>query len=88
MGATGAAQRARCRHDRIRIHNKGGMSMPRIAVGTENDAPIEIHYEDHGSVHRRPRGSVAGCFPSKEMLDALRRRMSRSPWNFVTAVPV
>ena len=23
--------------------------MPRIAVGTENDAPIEIHYEDHGS---------------------------------------
>src|SRR5207302_1671855 len=25
------------------------MSMPRIAVGTENDAPIEIHYEDHGS---------------------------------------
>src|SRR6267378_4636221 len=25
------------------------MSMPRIAVGTENDASIEIHYEDHGS---------------------------------------
>jgi non-heme chloroperoxidase len=23
--------------------------MPRIIVGTENDAPIEIHYEDHGS---------------------------------------
>jgi len=23
--------------------------MPRIAVGNENDAPIEIHYEDHGS---------------------------------------
>jgi non-heme chloroperoxidase len=23
--------------------------MPRIRVGTENDAPIEIHYEDHGS---------------------------------------
>ena len=23
--------------------------MPRITVGTENDAPIEIHYEDHGS---------------------------------------
>ena len=23
--------------------------MPRIAVGTENEAPIEIHYEDHGS---------------------------------------
>ena len=23
--------------------------MPRIEVGTQNDAPIEIHYEDHGS---------------------------------------
>jgi non-heme chloroperoxidase len=23
--------------------------MPRIQVGTENNAPIEIHYEDHGS---------------------------------------
>src|ERR1700746_128230 len=23
--------------------------MPRIAVGTENDASIEIHFEDHGS---------------------------------------
>jgi non-heme chloroperoxidase len=23
--------------------------MPRVAVGNENDAPIEIHYEDHGS---------------------------------------
>jgi non-heme chloroperoxidase len=23
--------------------------MPYVAVGTENDAPIEIHYEDHGS---------------------------------------
>jgi non-heme chloroperoxidase len=23
--------------------------MPQITVGTENDAPIEIHYEDHGS---------------------------------------
>src|SRR4051812_24489638 len=24
-------------------------TMPYVAVGTENDAPIEIHYEDHGS---------------------------------------
>jgi non-heme chloroperoxidase len=24
-------------------------TMPRIAVGTENDHPIEIHYEDHGT---------------------------------------
>ena len=23
--------------------------MPRISVGTENDAPIELHYEDHGA---------------------------------------
>ena len=23
--------------------------MPRVTVGTENSAPIEIHYEDHGS---------------------------------------
>ena len=23
--------------------------MPSLTVGTENDAPIEIHYEDHGS---------------------------------------
>ena len=23
--------------------------MPHITVGTENDAPIEIHYEDHGA---------------------------------------
>src|ERR1700740_2806319 len=23
--------------------------MPCITVGTENDSPIEIHYEDHGS---------------------------------------
>jgi non-heme chloroperoxidase len=25
--------------------------MPSLTVGTENDAPIEIHYEDHGSGH-------------------------------------
>src|SRR3954466_8643110 len=25
------------------------VAMPRITVGTENSAPIEIHYEDHGS---------------------------------------
>ena len=22
--------------------------MPSVTVGTENDAPVEIHYEDHG----------------------------------------
>src|SRR4029077_13923685 len=26
-----------------------GDEMPRLIVGTENSAPIEIHYEDHGS---------------------------------------
>jgi non-heme chloroperoxidase len=25
--------------------------MPSVTVGTENDAPIEIHYEDHGTGH-------------------------------------
>jgi len=25
--------------------------MPYVTVGTENDAPIQIHYEDHGSGH-------------------------------------
>lgn len=23
--------------------------MPLITVGTQNDAPVEIHYQDHGS---------------------------------------
>jgi hypothetical protein len=40
--------------------------MPRITVGTENDAPIEIHYEDHGSAESRTRslyreGSSLAC---------------------------
>ena len=29
--------------------------MPRIALGTENNAAIEIHYEDHGSVDHESR---------------------------------
>jgi pimeloyl-ACP methyl ester carboxylesterase len=28
--------------------NDSETDMPRITVGTENDAPIELHYEDHG----------------------------------------
>jgi non-heme chloroperoxidase len=28
---------------------QGAPYVPRITVGTENDAPIELHYEDHGS---------------------------------------
>jgi non-heme chloroperoxidase len=27
---------------------KEELSMPRVAVGTENGASIELHYEDHG----------------------------------------
>src|SRR5207253_188911 len=47
LGATGPsdAQAAAIPHQ---TRNKGEC-MPRIAVGTENDASIEIHYEDHGS---------------------------------------
>jgi hypothetical protein len=33
----------------IATPNDQETDMPRITVGTENDAPIEIHYEDHGS---------------------------------------
>jgi hypothetical protein len=33
----------------IATPNDEGKAMPRITVGTENDAPIEIQYEDHGS---------------------------------------
>jgi len=32
--------------------------MPRLTVGTENSAPIEIHYEDHGSADRAGQGSA------------------------------
>ncbi len=49
MGATGLPDAQAAAMTASGLHNKGGMSMPRIAVGTENDAPIEIHYEDHGS---------------------------------------
>jgi len=32
-----------------RIYIKGGRRMAKITVGTENQAPIEIYYEDHGT---------------------------------------
>jgi len=41
--------------------------MPRIPVGTENDAPIEIHYEDHRTgqpvilIHGYPLASRNRC---------------------------
>src|SRR3954447_10914976 len=48
--------------------------MPRITVGTENDAPIEIHYQDHGSggpvvmVHGYPLNATRGERQKRELL--------------------
>jgi hypothetical protein len=48
--------------------------MPRITVGTENGAPIEIHYEDHGSgdpvvmVHGYPLDGSSGERQERELL--------------------
>jgi non-heme chloroperoxidase len=48
--------------------------MPRIAVGTENGAPIEIHYEDHGSgdpvvlVHGYPLSGTSWERQERELL--------------------
>jgi non-heme chloroperoxidase len=44
---TGLSAAAIVKGFETRTHNGG--TMPRITVGTENDAPIEIHYEDHGN---------------------------------------
>jgi non-heme chloroperoxidase len=50
--------------------------MPRITVGTENDAPIEIHYEDHGSgqpvvlIHGYPLNGNSWERQERELLDA------------------
>src|ERR1700693_4189322 len=50
--------------------------MPRITVGTENDAPIEIHYEDHGSgqpvvlIHGDPLNGNAWERQERELLAA------------------
>jgi len=52
------------------------MSMPCIAVGFENDAPIEIHYEDHGSgqpvvlIHGYPLNSDSWERQEPELLSA------------------
>jgi non-heme chloroperoxidase len=52
------------------------MSMPRIAVGFENDAPIEIYYEDHGSgmpvvlIHGYPLNSDSWERQEPELLGA------------------
>jgi non-heme chloroperoxidase len=48
--------------------------MPRLQVGTENGAPIEIHYEDHGSgkpivlVHRYPLNGNSWERQERELL--------------------
>ena len=50
--------------------------MPRITVGTENGAPIEIHYEDHGSgqpvvlIHGYPLSGRAWDKQVSALLDA------------------
>jgi non-heme chloroperoxidase len=50
--------------------------MPRITVGTENDAPIEIHYEDHGSgqpvvlIHGYPLNGNSWERQERELLTA------------------
>src|ERR1700739_1103891 len=43
-----------------RSRSRKGRTMPQVTVGKENSAPIEIHYEDHGS--GRPAGLIPG-FP-------------------------
>jgi non-heme chloroperoxidase len=50
--------------------------MPRITVGTENSAPIEIHYEDHGSgapivlIHGYPLSGTSWERQERELLAA------------------
>jgi pimeloyl-ACP methyl ester carboxylesterase len=36
---------------RRKITHEKGTTMPYVTVGQENSAPIELHYEDHGSGH-------------------------------------
>jgi len=56
--------------------------MPRITVGTENDAPIEIHYEDHGSgkpvvlIHGYPLNGNSWERQERELLAAAYRCIS------------
>jgi non-heme chloroperoxidase len=49
MGAIWGTRRASWRKDRIGTQHNRGMTMPCIAGGRGNSAPIEIYYEDHGS---------------------------------------
>lgn len=50
--------------------------MPRIKVGTENDSPIEIHYEDHGAgqpvvlIHGYPLNGNSWERQERALLDA------------------
>src|SRR3979411_248296 len=56
--------------------------MPCISVGTENDAPIEIHYEDHGSgqsvvlIHGYPLNGNSWESQERELLAAGYRCLS------------
>src|SRR5437870_12988863 len=66
----------------FRAYDKGGMSMPRIVVGTENDAPIEIHYEVHGSgqpvvlIHGYPLNGNSWERQERELLASVHRVIS------------
>ena len=69
--------------------------MPRINVGTENSAAIEIHYEDHGSgqpivlIHGYP---LNGHSWEKQLSRIIRRLCLRaafvwSPWSLTAWRP-
>jgi non-heme chloroperoxidase len=59
--------------------------MPRVAVGTANDLPIEIHYEDHGSgqpvvlIHGFPLNGNSWERQERELLAEGYRVTSYSP---------
>ncbi|HEV3070597.1 MAG TPA: type II toxin-antitoxin system prevent-host-death family antitoxin [Solirubrobacteraceae bacterium] len=58
--------------------------MPRITVGTENDAAIELHYEDHGSgqpvvlIHGYPLNGNSWERQERELLAAGYQRQLRN----------
>src|ERR1700704_3563726 len=62
--------------------------MPRISVGTENSAPIEIHYEDHGSgapivlIHGYPLSGTSWERQERELLAAGYRVITYDPRGF------
>ena len=49
--------------------------MPRITVGTENDAPIEIHSGSRSQLRPHSRSASGGCWGSER----IRLRSCRAP---------